>query len=67
MMKMVEFEGAMMTTTEDGMTVYAPRGKITLILGAIVGFYDHAILTESNKIRVMEDYESIKAKLTEVI
>lgn len=66
-MKMVEFEGAKMTTTEDGKTVYTPRGSITLILGAIVGFYDHAILTELNQIRVMEDYESIKAKLMDVI
>ena len=66
-MKMVEFECAMMTVTEDGKTVYTPRGSITLILGAIVGFYDHAILTESQKIRVMEDYESIKAKLMEAI
>lgn len=62
-MRLIEFNGAYMAADED--RGYKSSGKqITVIAEQVVAFYDHTILTASNKIRVMETYDEIKAKLT---
>lgn len=60
----VEFTGATGMPDEDGkMDEYVPREKITVNVLRISGFYDHTILVEGRKIRVMETYAQIALKV----
>lgn len=61
-MDMFKFEGAASRETEQGRE-YSPRGPIWLRAEKIVGFYDHTVLVEGHKIRVMETAEEIQKKL----
>lgn len=50
----VEFRGA----AKDG-DLYTDRGPIWINPALVAGFYDHTILIEGNKIRVMETTDEI--------
>ena len=52
--KFFEFRGA----TKDG-DQYTDRGRIWINVALVAGFYDHTILIEGNKIRVMETTDEI--------
>lgn len=60
----VTFMGAHMDVDDyDGKTDYAPRGEITINVGQIAAFYDHTIITQGHKIRVMESEAEIRKKI----
>lgn len=61
-MGFVRFEGANMRETDDGRE-YTERGPIYISPKHVTGFYDHTILTEGHKIRVMDDITQIREKL----
>ena len=62
----IEFEGALCTMDEStNDLVFTPRGKISIQLGNIGGYYDHTILLFGNKIRVMETAAQIALKIME--
>ena len=64
----VEFQGATGSTDDDGVLVgYVPRDKITINVARISGFYDHTILIDGRKIRVMESYNKIALKILEAM
>lgn len=63
MIMFVKFEGASMRETDEGRE-YLDRGPIYIAPDKVTGFYDHTILAAGHEIRVMEDLEHIKAKLT---
>ena len=63
----VEFEGATSEMEEDGRLTFSPRGKITIQLNNIGGYYDHTILLMGYKIRVMETYAQIAVKILEAM
>lgn len=57
-MDLIEFRGA----TRDemaGQIEYTDRGPIWINAALVAGFYDHTILIEGNKIRVMETTDEI--------
>ena len=60
--RFVKFTGAYASMDETEKK-YIPRGGISIRVDAIIGFYDHTILTANQKIRVVETYEEIKRKL----
>lgn len=60
--RFVKFTGAYASMDETEKK-YIPRGGISIRADAIIGFYDHTILTTNQKIRVVETYEEIKRKL----
>ena len=60
----VTFMGANMDVDDyDGKAEYAPRGEITINVAKIVAFYDHTIITQGNKIRVMELEKEIRKRI----
>ena len=60
----VEFMGAACDVYDAGnMIDFVPRGKIVINLSEITGYYDHTILIDSRKIRVMETCEEITRKI----
>lgn len=61
----VEFEGALAVAGEDGKLEFTPRGKISINVANIGGYYDHTILLFGNKVRVMETAAQIGLKLME--
>lgn len=61
----LKFEGAAMTEGDNGRE-YKPRGPIWIESNAIVAYYSHTVLTNQNKIRVMETEEDIRLKLRPV-
>jgi hypothetical protein len=64
----VEFTGASGSLDEDGMLKdYVPRDKITINVNRISGYYDHTILVEGRKIRVMDSYNQIALKILEAM
>lgn len=60
----VEFEGALAEKFDDELT-FTPRGKISLNPARIAGYYDHTILVDGYKIRVMDTYAQIALKILE--
>jgi len=64
---LVEFTGAIATMEGDGALDYTPRDKITVNIHRISGFYDHTILVDGRKIRVMETYSQIALKILEAM
>lgn len=61
-MGFVKFNGA--SCRADGeKKVYEPIAPIYINEDAVVAFYDHTIMTQNNKLRVMEDLEDIWRKL----
>ena len=60
----VEFDGALVDKFDDDL-VYTPRGKISINPARIAGYYDHTILIDGYKVRVMETYAQIGLKLLE--
>lgn len=64
----VEFQGATGSTDDCGQLLeYIPRDKITVNVIRISGFYDHTILVDGRKIRVMETYSQIALKILEAM
>ena len=64
----VEFQGAIGSTDDDGvLREYVPRDKISVNVMRISGYYDHTILIEGRKIRVMETYAQIALKILEAM
>jgi len=61
----VEFEGALAVAGEDGKLEFTPRGKISINVANIGGYYDHTILLFGNKVRVMETAAQIGLKIME--
>lgn len=60
----VEFMGAACDVDDAGnMIDFVPRGNIVINLSAITGYYDHTILIDSRKIRVMESCDQISQKI----
>ena len=57
------FHGAATDIDDDGVIDYSPRGEIMINVAQICAFYDHTIMTDGHKIRVMEDLETIKKRL----
>ena len=58
----VEFRGAI----KDG-DDYTDRGSIWINPALVAGFYDHTILIEGNKIRVMETADGIMERLERTV
>ena len=64
----IEFTGASGSLDDDGMLKdYVPRDKITINVNRISGYYDHTILVEGRKIRVMDSYAQIALKILEAM
>ena len=64
----IEFTGASGSLDDDGMLKdYVPRDKITINVNRISGYYDHTILVEGRKIRVMDSYNEIALKILEAM
>lgn len=64
----VEFTGATGAADDDGkISDYVPRERITVNILRISGFYDHTILAEGRKIRVMETYAQIALKILQAM
>lgn len=63
MAEMIRFRGASVEINDDGNREYSDRGPIWINLDAVAGFYDHTILTQGHKIRVMEEIWQIGEKL----
>lgn len=60
----VEFLGAVCDIDDAGnMVDFVPRGSIVLNISTITGYYDHTVLVEGRKIRVMETCEQITRKI----
>lgn len=57
------FEGASCEVVEDK-KIYTKIAPIFVNRDAVVAFYDHTILTQSNKLRVMEDVSEIWRRLS---
>ena len=65
-MNLIEFRGA----TRDelaGQIDYTDRGSIWINPALVAGFYDHTILIEGNKIRVMETADGIRERLERAV
>ena len=60
----IELEGAL-CEKEDDRLVYTPRGEIAINPARIAGYYDHTIMIDGYKIRVMESYAQIALKIAE--
>ena len=60
----IEFDGALVDKFDDDL-VYTPRGKISINPARIAGYYDHTIMVDGYKIRVMETYAQIALKILE--
>ena len=64
----IEFTGATGSLDDDGfLKDYVPRDKITINVNRISGYYDHTILVEGRKIRVMDSYAQIALKILEAM
>ena len=58
------FQGALTNIDDEGKIIeYVPRGEVVINIAQICAFYDHTIITNGHKIRVMEDLETIKKRL----
>lgn len=65
---MVEFTGAEILFDDDGRKVdWTPREKICVNIARVDGYYDHTILVDGRKIRVMETYAQIALKILEAM
>lgn len=63
--QLIEFQGALVDKDADDQLTYTPRGKISVNPARIAGYYDHTILIDGYKVRVMETYAQIGLKLLE--
>ena len=64
----VEFTGATGSADDEGkISDYIPREKITINISRVSGFYDHTILADGRKIRVMETYAQIALKILQAL
>lgn len=62
----IELEGAL-CEKEDDRLIYTPRGKIAINPARIAGYYDHTIMIDGYKIRVMESYAQIALMIAEAL
>jgi len=60
----IELQGAL-CEKEDDRLIYTPRGEIAINPARIAGYYDHTIMIDGYKIRVMESYVQIALKIAE--
>jgi len=60
----IELQGAL-CEKEDDRLIYTPRGEIAINPARIAGYYDHTIMIDGYKIRVMESYAQIALKIVE--
>lgn len=63
----VSFMGADVTFSDDdgAMMSYKPRGEVVVNVNRIGAFYDHTIIVEAHKIRVMDTVSQIGLKILE--
>lgn len=63
----VSFMGADVTFSDDdgAMMSYKPRGEVVINVNRIGAYYDHTIITEGHKIRVMDDATGIGLRIME--
>ena len=59
----VRFTGARCTYNDDGEREFTPREAIWINPRMIAGFYEHTILINGQKIRVMESIDQIQREL----
>ena len=59
---MIKFTGALAHDNASGRE-YTPRGVIWIRKDAIIAYYDHTILLQGHKIRVMETLEEIQKRV----
>lgn len=64
-MLVAEFLGASFTVEDDGTKVFHEISPVTVNVDLISGYYDHTIMTGGLKVRVMEDYDTIRRKIRE--
>lgn len=62
-MPMIRFRGARTEYEDDEEKRYSDRGPIWIDRDAVVGFYEHTLLTANHKIRVIEEIWEIGEKL----
>lgn len=62
-MPMIRFRGARIEYEDDGEKKYSDRGPIWINRDAVIGFYEHTLLTANHQIRVMEKIWEIGAKM----
>jgi len=62
-MDIIKFQGANLEENA-GERVYTPRGDFWANVEALTGFYDHTLLFANNKVRIMEDSNTIAEKLS---
>ena len=64
----IKLEGATAHKEDDQRLQYESRdSKISINLCRVDGYYDHTILIDGYKIRVMETYEQISQKIREAM
>lgn len=61
----LSFQGAAVEYDDDGRLSYLPRGEVVVNVGRIGAYYDHTLLIEGHKIRVMDTVSQIGLKILE--
>lgn len=61
----LSFQGAAVEYDDDGRLSYSPRGEVVVNVGRIGAYYDHTLLIEGYKIRVMDTVSQIGLKILE--
>ena len=60
-MRFLVLQGANTVLDDDGfVTGYTPRGEVVINIREIVSFYDHTVIVDGHKIRVMETADEIR-------
>ena len=60
---LIEFRGAKVEMNDEGEKEYEDRGPIWINPNALAGFYEHTLLVNGHKVRVMEEIPEIQEKL----
>lgn len=59
----LSFQGAAVEFDDDGRLSYLPRGEVVVNIGRIGAYYDHTLVIEGHKIRVMDTVSQIRRKI----
>ena len=60
---LIEFRGAKVEMNDEGEKEYEDRGPIWINPNVLAGYYEHTLLVNGHKIRVMEEIPEIQRKL----